>query len=228
MASNGANSSSQPDQQLRETRKRDAKALFLIQSALDDEIFPHIAAATTSNEAWETLKKEFLGEKKVLTVKLQTLRRELESLAVKGKEFVQEFLSRVCGVVSQMKSYGEDLSNETIMSKVLRSLTKDFDHVVAVIEELKDLSKYSFDELMGSLLAHEVRTSRSSNKADEKAFQKKGKYKFKAEKSTIKTQGRGGYHGRGSGRGRGRGQFGSRSNVQCHDCKKFRHKEFEC
>lgn len=42
----------QPDQQLRETRKKDAKALFLIQSALDDEIFPRIAAAATSHEAW--------------------------------------------------------------------------------------------------------------------------------------------------------------------------------
>ena len=62
----------QPSQQLRETRMKDAKALFLIQSALDDEIFPRIAAAITSHEAWETLQKEFLGEKKVLTVKLQT------------------------------------------------------------------------------------------------------------------------------------------------------------
>lgn len=30
----------QPSDQQRETRKKDAKALFLIQSALDDEIFP--------------------------------------------------------------------------------------------------------------------------------------------------------------------------------------------
>ena len=46
-------------------------------------------------------------------------------------------------LVSQMKTYEENLSNETIVSKVLRSLTKEFDHVVAAIEESKDLSKYS-------------------------------------------------------------------------------------
>jgi len=40
-----------PDQQLRETRKKDVKALFLIQSTLDDEIFPRIAEALTSNQA---------------------------------------------------------------------------------------------------------------------------------------------------------------------------------
>ena len=42
------------------------------------------------------------------------------------------------------------------MSKVLRSLTKGFVHVVAAIEESKDLYTYDFDELMSSLLAHEV------------------------------------------------------------------------
>ena len=50
----------------------------------------------------------------------------LKTLAMKEKESVQEFLSeffsRVSGVVSQMKTCGENLSNETIVSKVLRSL----------------------------------------------------------------------------------------------------------
>lgn len=52
-------------QRLRENRKKDAKALFLIQHALDDDIFPSISAAETSNEAWEILQQEFLGDKKV-------------------------------------------------------------------------------------------------------------------------------------------------------------------
>lgn len=49
------NGAEEPDQGLRERRKKDAKALFMIQQALDDEIFPRIAAASTSNEAWNTL-----------------------------------------------------------------------------------------------------------------------------------------------------------------------------
>ena len=117
------------------------------------KFFPRIATAVTSHEASETLKKEFLGEKKVLTIKLQTLRREFETLAMKEKECVQDFLSRVSGVVSQMKIYGENISNETIVSKALRSLTKDFDHAVDAIDESSGLSKYSSDELMGSLVA---------------------------------------------------------------------------
>ncbi|GJY14605.1 hypothetical protein Tco_0385027 [Tanacetum coccineum] len=41
--------------------------------------------------------------------------------------------------------------DETVVAKVLRSLTPKFDHVVAAIEEFKDLSLLSFDELMGEV-----------------------------------------------------------------------------
>ena len=142
------------------------------------------------------MKQEFLGDKKIITVKLQTLRREFE--AMKDKEFVQEFLPRVSTIVSQMKTYTEDVSNQTVVSKVLRSLTANFDYIVAAIEESKDLSTYTFDELMSSLQAHEARVSRSSEKVEEKAFQAKG------ETSEYSCRGRG--RGRGKGQGRGRGK----------------------
>jgi len=89
-------------------------------------------------------------------------------------------------------------ANEIVVNKVLRSLTSDFDHVVAAIEESKDLSKYSFDELMGSLLASEIRINRPFDKAEEKAFQMKGETnRIKQENSAVKNQGRGGNHDRG-------------------------------
>ncbi|XP_010277694.1 PREDICTED: uncharacterized protein LOC104612075 [Nelumbo nucifera] len=221
----------EPDQRLRETHKKDAKALFLIQQALDEKIFPRIAAGSTSTQAWEILKQEFLGDKKVITIKLQTLRRDFETLAMKEKESVQVFLSKVSGIVNHMKSYGENVSNETVVSKVLRSLTSKFDHVVAAIEESKDLSTYNFDELMSSLLAHEVRLRRSYEKVEEKAFHVKGEssYKGKLENSGGRGQSRG---GRGHGGGRVRGQFGDqrqhKSTIQCRYCKKLGHKEVGC
>lgn len=47
----------------------------MIQQALDDEVFPRMAAETTSHEAWEILKKKYMGDEKVISMKLQTLRR---------------------------------------------------------------------------------------------------------------------------------------------------------
>ncbi|KAK5794801.1 hypothetical protein PVK06_036048 [Gossypium arboreum] len=43
------------EKRLKETKKNDAKALFIIQQAIHDSIFSQFAAATTSNEAWSIL-----------------------------------------------------------------------------------------------------------------------------------------------------------------------------
>ncbi|XP_073121219.1 uncharacterized protein [Henckelia pumila] len=143
------------DAKLKENRKKDSKALFFVQQDVHESVFSKIAGANTAKEAWTILKNSYQGTSKVIMVKLQTVRRDFETLFMKGGESVQDFLSRVAEIVNQLRSYGEEISDQTIVEKVLRSLTPKFDHVVAAIEESKDLSTYSFDELMGSLQSHE-------------------------------------------------------------------------
>ncbi|XP_074298520.1 uncharacterized protein LOC141629410 [Silene latifolia] len=163
-----------PDQSMKDARKRDVKALFLLQSALDEDIFPRISNASTSHEAWEILKTEYLGDKRVIQVRLQTLRRHFNTLSMGETEKVQSYLSRVTDIVSQMRSLGEVMNSETIVSKVLRSLNASFDYVVPAIEQSNDLSTYTFDAMMSSLLAHEERATKSSPNVEEKAFQVQG------------------------------------------------------
>ncbi|CAL9016012.1 unnamed protein product [Prunus brigantina] len=50
------------DQQ--KVQQKDAKALYALQQALHDTIFPRIMGATTAREAWNTLKEEFQGNAK--------------------------------------------------------------------------------------------------------------------------------------------------------------------
>ena len=42
-----------------------------------------------------------------------------------------------------------------VMEKLLRSLTSKFEHVMAAIEESKNLEEISIEELLGSLQVHE-------------------------------------------------------------------------
>ena len=44
-----------------------------------------------------------------------------------------------------------------VVEKILRSLTDDFENIVCAIEESKDLTTLSVEELAGSLEAHEQR-----------------------------------------------------------------------
>ncbi|KAH0647717.1 hypothetical protein KY290_033702 [Solanum tuberosum] len=221
------------ENRLKKIRKKDAKALFFIQQAVHETIFSRIAAATTSRDVWLILKTEFQGSSKVITMKLQSLRRDFETLFMKNNESVQDFLSRVSGIVSQMKSYGEEIGDKIVVSKVLRSLPPKFDHVVAAIEESKDLSKFSFDELMGSLQSHESRINKSIERTEEQAFQVKEEHPIQNEKSLeqgARGRGRGSFRGRGRGRGRSQsGWTNSRiSGVQCYNCHRFGHIEVNC
>lgn len=47
--------------------------------------------ASTSKEAWDLLKDEYKGSSQVVTLRLQTLRREFETLMMKKFESIQEF-----------------------------------------------------------------------------------------------------------------------------------------
>ena len=80
---------------LRETQKKDAKALFFIQQAIDDAIFPRISAATTSKAAWDALQKAYHGTAKVQMVKLQTCRRLFEGMLMKEGENLPDFFTKV-------------------------------------------------------------------------------------------------------------------------------------
>ncbi|KAA0038907.1 UBN2 domain-containing protein [Cucumis melo var. makuwa] len=153
---------------LREKRKKDSKALVIIQQAVHDNVFLRIDVATISKQAWLILQKAFQGDSRVLVVKLQS--RDFETLMMKNGESIADFLSRATTIISQMRTYGKTITDQTIVEKVFRSLTPKFDHVVAAIEESKDLSTFTFIELMGSHQAHESRINRSMERNKEKAF----------------------------------------------------------
>ena len=60
---------------LKENKRRDKKALFLIYQAVDEYIFERSSSSEFSTEAWEMLYKLYRVEEKVKIARLQTLRR---------------------------------------------------------------------------------------------------------------------------------------------------------
>ncbi|GKA34874.1 hypothetical protein Tco_0721303 [Tanacetum coccineum] len=68
-----------------------------------------------------------------------------------------------------------------------------FDHVVAAIEESKDLSVLSFDELVGFLQAYEARINRSVIKEEDKAFQIKGDMDYCYQRGRGQSRGEASY-----------------------------------
>ncbi|TXG67366.1 hypothetical protein EZV62_008641 [Acer yangbiense] len=149
----------------------DVMALSKIQNGVIATIFPRIMRATTAKQAWEILEREFQGDSKAKVIKLQTFRREFENLKMKESESVKEYFSRVIGVVNHMRTLGEDVTNQKVVEKILISLPEKYEHIVAAIEESKDLTTLSVEQLMGSLESHEQRRLLRNDQSVESAFQ---------------------------------------------------------
>eukprot|EP00253_Pinus_taeda_P028636 PITA_28636 len=185
---------------LNTSRKKDSKALVFLYQVVDQSVFPRIAAAKTSKEAWLTLKTAYQGMEKVKTTKLQLLRRDFENLCMKESDNIDSFFTHVTGLITQMRTHGETIEDRRIVEKILRVLPSKFDAIVTTIEETKDLSNFSVDELHASLITHEQRLSRNENSSLEQAFK------------TQMSFGRGRGQGRGNKRGRDRSQNRGRRN----------------
>ena len=82
---------------------RENKAKFWIQNSVDDSIFSKITGANTSKQAWDILKSAYQGNDKVKTVKLQTLRTQFETLRITESKNVDQFMTRVMGIVNQIR-----------------------------------------------------------------------------------------------------------------------------
>ena len=234
---------------LREQRKKDGKALFYIHQAMHESILPRVASATKAKEAWDTLQTAYQGMDKVKTAKLQLLRRDFENLFMRESDSVESFFTHVVGLINQMKSHGETIEDRKVVEKVLRSLPSKFDPLVVALEETKDFSQFSIDELHASLINHEYRLNRS-NTSLENAFSSqafitrgRGQRRF-GSRSRGRNSSRGGRSSSPTnnvGRGQNQnfrsqnqsfshpsGQKSDKSNVQCHYCKKFGHYANEC
>ena len=89
-----------------------------------------------------------------------------------------------------MRRNGEQVNDQRVIEKILRSLDPKFDFIAVAIEESKDLEKMSLEELMGSLQVHEQRiTKREKDKTMEQALQTKLTLENKRESNSQRGRG---------------------------------------
>jgi len=184
---------------------------------------------------------------KVKTAKLQMLRRDFETLSMKESDTIDSFFTQVIGLITQMRSHGEILEERGLVNKILRCLPSRFEAIVVAIEETKDLSQFTVDELSASLMSHEHRLSRGTDSYFQQVFKTQISFGQGKDRGKANNRGRGRSQNKGkifpartSGRSfnqnqhegsskqQAHGQRYDKSQVQCHYCKKYGHYANEC
>ncbi|KAL5578770.1 hypothetical protein UlMin_011212 [Ulmus minor] len=79
-----------------------------------------------------------------------------ELFKIKHDESIKQMYTRFTDIINDLSSLGKEYTTSEMVRKILRSLPKQWEAKVIAIQEAKDLSKLPLDELIGSLMTHEI------------------------------------------------------------------------
>ena len=75
---------------------------------------------------------------------------------MKHDESIKQMHTRFTDIINDLSSLGKEYTTSEMVRKILRSLPKQWEAKVIAIQEAKDHSKLPLDELISSLMTHEI------------------------------------------------------------------------
>ena len=109
---------------------------------------------------WDKLQVIYEGTSKVRETKANMLVSEYEAFHMKHNESISEMYAKLTLITNGLKSLGKNYSEYELVRKIFRSLTSVWHTKAIVIEESRNLSSTTIDELIGSLMTYELNLKR--------------------------------------------------------------------
>jgi len=79
-----------------------------------------------------------------------------------------EYFNKLQLLANSMRAYGETITDQQMVEKVLQTLSTKFYYVVAAIEQCKDIEQMKVEDLQGKLEAYELKMiNKNAKKASE-------------------------------------------------------------
>ncbi|CAM8919821.1 unnamed protein product [Rhodiola kirilowii] len=147
-----------------------SKAMNAIFSGVNGKNFKMISACEIAKKAWDILRTAHEGTSKVKISRMETVTSKFENLRMQEDETIADFNTRVLDISNEAFALGEPLTKETLVRKVLRSLTKRFTMKALAVKESNDVKTMRLDELMGSLQTHETDINEEDRLTKDKSF----------------------------------------------------------
>ena len=185
--------------------KEDAKAMFLISSAMDFGQLESLLVCTSSKEMWDKLCG--LHEQRSATNKL-LLAQKFHEYRMSPGDTMTQHISKVQNMAAQIIDVGETVSDTLIMAKLLGSLSSKFCNFQTAWDSV-DPTRQTIENLLERLLREEARLD-NAEKDSTSAFAAHKHSDATQKKESDKQVGKG------------------KKSVQCFKCKKRGHYASQC
>ncbi|GKB29392.1 hypothetical protein Tco_0868793 [Tanacetum coccineum] len=137
----------------------------------------------TTKEIWKTLLITHQGNSQVKDNKIDLLVQQYEQFIISEDESIDSAFARFNTIITSLKALDEGYSSKNYVRKFLRALHPKWRAKVTTIEESKDLTSLSLDELIGNLKVHEMIIKKDSKIVKAKVERKSLALKAKKESS---------------------------------------------
>ncbi len=133
-----------------------ARAMNTLYCALDVNEFNKVSTCSSAKEIWDRLEVTHEGTNQVKESKMNILVHKYELFKMEPNETISCMFTRFTDIINGLKNLGKSYTNSELMRKILRSLPKTWEAKVTAIVEAKDLNTLALEELLGSLMTHEL------------------------------------------------------------------------
>ncbi|GJU48741.1 zf-CCHC domain-containing protein [Tanacetum coccineum] len=159
------------------------EAKMVIYNALPRKEYERIFMCNTEKEIWKTLLITHQGNSQVKDNKIGLLVQPYEQFVISEDESINSAFARFNTIINSLKVLDEGYSSKNYVRKFLRALHPKWGANVTAIEESKDLTSLSLDELIGNLKVHEMIIKKDSEIVKAKVERKSLALKAKKESS---------------------------------------------
>nr|GEX25633.1 hypothetical protein [Tanacetum cinerariifolium] len=156
---------------------------MVIYNVLPRKEYERIFMCNTAKEIWKNLLITHQGNNQVKDNKIDLLVQQYEQFVISKDESIYSAFGRFNIIITSLKALDEGYSSKNYVRKFLRALHPKWRAKVTAIEESKDLTSLSLDELIENLKLHEMIIKKDSEIVKVKVKMKSLALKAKKESS---------------------------------------------
>ena len=132
----------------------------IIFASISDNLFHQVSSCSKAKEMWDKLKTTHEGTQQQKDNQVGILVNDFELFKQKSGEPIRDLVGRMNALINALKNMGKEYSTLELNRKLLNALSSECKIKVIAIEEAKKLTTIPLDEIVGSLLTHEMNEAR--------------------------------------------------------------------